>query len=532
MATDYLVPWINSAGGDGSRNSMTVLLGDGATTNWSFNFSGGYINKTDVKAYTYEPTQAVFTAIDLTDPAKWLGPNQIKLTPAVAAGTYLVIYRDTNKAAPLVNFATNSVINEVNLDMMAEQAVYATAEMADRFNAVNASASDATVRSVEALNTANEALDNSTAAQDAAASAVQTSNTANGTANSASSKADTAISTANSARDTANGIDGKAQSALDASAGAVSTANGIDAKAQSALDNSNAAVSTANSASTKADTAISTANTAKSTADGLAASIGTANTNASNAVSTANATSTAMNSLPLGTNLLHNARFQVNQRGKASGTAAAAGYDMSLDRWRIVVSGQAATWAVVNNSYYTVTCPAGGYEQVLEGLDILGGSYYVSWTGTATCEMGAVGSATAVANGSVVTLAAGANIQFRWKSGTLSLPSIVQGTHAQTVQWLTYAQEMHRCQLYWRRVCLDLETYQAPSQNTITTHNFPNMRGAPSVQTLTTPTYGGAVQQPPTVTAQANFVQTTLLATSSGGTLFFVNYHVGLSCDL
>jgi hypothetical protein len=317
MATDYLVPWINSAGGDGSRNSMTVLLGDGATQNWSFNFSGGYINKTDVKAYTYEPTQAVFTAIDLTDPAKWLGPSQIKLAPAVASGTYLVIYRDTDKTQPLVNFATNSVLNEVNLDMMAEQAVFATAEMADRFNAVNASASDATTRSVQAFNTANTALADAQAAQGAAAAAISTANAANSTAGAANTTAGAAVTTANTAKSTADGLAASIATANTNASNAVSTANGINAKAQSALDTAGAASSTASAAST-------TANTAKSTADGLAASIATANTNASAAVSTANAAAAAVGQFS-GRNRIINGDARIDQYGSKTYPAGLSG---------------------------------------------------------------------------------------------------------------------------------------------------------------------------------------------------------------
>lgn len=294
MTVDYLVPWLNASGQGGLRNSMLVAAGDGVTTMYSINFAGGYIDKGNIKAYTFDPVTGNTTPVTITA-GMWTGANQITLTSPVAIGQFIVIYRDTPKGQPLVNFVNGAIMNEPNLDLMAEQSVFIAAEMADRFDLLNDGSTLAIQNSAEALSTANTALAQSASAVDTAAATIST-------ANAAQTAAGQAVTTANTARDTANAIDGKAQSALDASAAAVSTANsasstanGIDGKAQSALDASANAVSTANAASTTAGNAVTTANTAKSTADGLASSISTANTNASNAVSTANGAQTTAN---------------------------------------------------------------------------------------------------------------------------------------------------------------------------------------------------------------------------------------------
>ncbi|NUX98786.1 phage tail fiber domain-containing protein [Paraburkholderia youngii] len=293
MAADYLVPWLKASGQDGLRNSMQVIPGDGVTKTFSFNFAGGYISKDHIKAYVFNPDTGLTTEVTITADM-WTGPSQLTFPTPTPVGQTLVIYRDTPKTQPLVSFANGAILNEPNLDEMAQQAVFATAEMTDRFDTVNDGSSLAIVNSATALNTANAAIA-------ASAAATVVANAATGTANAASSKADAAVNTANTAQSTANdakttaqGIDGKAQSALDTAAnavttanGAVATANGIDAKASSALTQAGQAVTTANSASSKADTAISTANSVSGTAND-------AKTVAAAAQSTANAASAAV----------------------------------------------------------------------------------------------------------------------------------------------------------------------------------------------------------------------------------------------
>ncbi|MCD9228594.1 phage tail fiber protein [Ralstonia pseudosolanacearum] len=236
-----LDPWINSSTGDGYRNSVVALPGDGSKTTFDFNFGGGYIDKSHIKAYTYDTSNGHTQPVPFT----WAGPNTIRVVPAPATGIHVVIYRDTPKSQPLVDFSTNASMTEKNLDLMAQQAIFAAAEMVDRFDSINAGSSEAIERSVTALNTANTALSNSNAATATANSAATSATAAVGTANTASADATNALNTA-------NGIDAKATTALNSSASAVTTAdsasataNGIDAKAQQALDTANVAAANA-----------------------------------------------------------------------------------------------------------------------------------------------------------------------------------------------------------------------------------------------------------------------------------------------
>lgn len=297
MANDQLLPWINSGDQDGNRNSMVSYAGDGTTTEFPFNFAGGQLSLSNVKAYTYDTASGLTNALTLTSDM-FLNDSTLKLPNPIPEGQYLVIYRDTQKTEPLVDYSTNAVMNEENLDKSNKQAIFVAAEMADRFDAINASSADAITRSFTALTTAN-------AAKAAADASTATANAASDDAASAKSQAAAAVSTADAAKTTADGIDAKAQTALDNSSAAVTTANdakttadGIAGTANTALSNSQDAVTTANAASNTANnvasvadqasadasSALSTANTAKSTAQAAQATAGEAQTTANAAV--------------------------------------------------------------------------------------------------------------------------------------------------------------------------------------------------------------------------------------------------------
>lgn len=105
---------------------------DGTTTVWDFSFSGGYLDKAHVKAYT-QSALGVRTVVEITL-GMFLGPYQLEITPALATGNVLVIYRDTPKTAPLVDFADGSGFTEISLDTTAKQAVFIGAEADDAAN--------------------------------------------------------------------------------------------------------------------------------------------------------------------------------------------------------------------------------------------------------------------------------------------------------------------------------------------------------------------------------------------------------------
>ena len=145
-------------------------------------------------------------------------------------------------------------------------------------------------------------------------------------------------------------------------------------------------------------------------------------------------------------NLLINGNPIINQRGYVSGTATSGVNEYTLDRWRVVTSGQSITFTDSAN-VRTVTAPAGGIEQVIEGLNILSGTYVLNWTGTATATV----DGTSVAKGSTVTLTGGTNATVRFIGGTFSLPQLEPGTVATPFERRSYGQELALCQRYYQR---------------------------------------------------------------------------------
>lgn len=143
-------------------------------------------------------------------------------------------------------------------------------------------------------------------------------------------------------------------------------------------------------------------------------------------------------------NLVINGNFSVNQRSYTSGTATTGANQYTLDRWRVVTSGQAATFTTTGAGR-TVTAPSDGIEQVIEGASIGGGTYVVNWTGTASCTVNGVSRV----KGATFTLTAGSNATVRFSSGTVTDVQIEPGEVATAFELRPAAVELMLCQRYY-----------------------------------------------------------------------------------
>lgn len=152
-------------------------------------------------------------------------------------------------------------------------------------------------------------------------------------------------------------------------------------------------------------------------------------------------------------NKIINGNFAINQRGYVSGTATSVANQYTLDRWRVVTSGQNIIFTASSNGNI-VTAPAGGIEQVIESLNIEGGTYTLSWTGTATGEV----NGTIVANGGQVTLPANTNATIKFSSGTVSLVQLEVGSVATPFENRPIGTELALCQRYFQRPAIAVAT--------------------------------------------------------------------------
>jgi len=150
---------------------------------------------------------------------------------------------------------------------------------------------------------------------------------------------------------------------------------------------------------------------------------------------------------PLGyRNKLTNGGFVVNQRGYASGSNVGAANTYTYDRWRVTTSGQALV--IASSTTYPnlnrATAPAGGISQIIEAVDIEGGTYVLSWVGTATATV----NGSAVANGATVALTGNTAATVAFLNGTVERPQLERAAIATAFEMRPLADELARCQRY------------------------------------------------------------------------------------
>lgn len=181
-------------------------------------------------------------------------------------------------------------------------------------------------------------------------------------------------------------------------------------------------------------------------------------------------------------NLLINANGAINQRAYTSGAATTGANQYTLDRWRVVVSGQslAFTAAVPDR---TLTCPAGGIEQVIEGAAIEGGVYTLSWSGTATATVNGVAI---TSGGNTASLPANTNVTIRFSGGTMLNPQFELGTVATPFERRPPQIELALCQRYYEFGRGELQAYNIAGNGTAVRILF-------KVEKRATPTLGYTV---------------------------------------
>jgi hypothetical protein len=183
-------------------------------------------------------------------------------------------------------------------------------------------------------------------------------------------------------------------------------------------------------------------------------------------------------------NRIINAQGVVNQRGYASGTPTTIANQYTLDRWRVVVTGQSLSFSTAN-SVTIFTAPAGGLEQVIEGLNIVSGNYVLSWTQNSGTTIATV-NGTPVLNGGTVTLLGGTDTTIRFTGGTFSLPQFEKNATVTFFEYRPIGTELALCQRYYFREASTIQPgYPFATSNT-SSKNFPvyfpvTMRSIPTV---------------------------------------------------
>lgn len=214
-------------------------------------------------------------------------------------------------------------------------------------------------------------------------------------------------------------------------------------------------------------------------------------------------------------NKIINGNFSINQRGYVSGTATSGANQYTLDRWRVVTSGQNLTFSA-SGTGNIVTAPAGGIEQVIESLNIEGGTYTLSWTGTAT---GSVNGST-VSNGGQATLPANTNATIKFSSGTVSLVQLEAGSVATPFENRPIGTALALCQRYYFAFPASFfrqSMYNSASSRCINNNTLPVEMTA--IPTIVQPTFVYVNASGATVTSvNKNAVRVSWTCTNLGST--------------
>jgi hypothetical protein len=140
--------------------------------------------------------------------------------------------------------------------------------------------------------------------------------------------------------------------------------------------------------------------------------------------------------------------FTINQRGYTSGTSLSSG-SYGHDRWKGGASGGTYTFTQGSTGVNTtITITAGSIIQVIEGANLPeGGTYVLSWTGTA---QGKIGAGSFGASGITGTITAGTNTNIEFNTGTCGNVQLEVGSTATSFDYRPYGTELQLCQRYYQ----------------------------------------------------------------------------------
>lgn len=148
-------------------------------------------------------------------------------------------------------------------------------------------------------------------------------------------------------------------------------------------------------------------------------------------------------------NRIINGGFVINQRGYVTNTALSSGV-YAHDRWK--AGGSGCTYTFTQGSVgvnTTITITSGSLQQIIEGCNMPeGGTYVLSWTGTAQGKInnGSYSSSPVTATG----VTAGANVTIEFNTGTVNNVQVESGSTNTSFDYRDYGRELIMCQRYFQ----------------------------------------------------------------------------------
>lgn len=275
-------------------------------------------------------------------------------------------------------------------------------------------------------------------------------------AKAAANEASTYASNASTSASTAST---KASEASTSATNAATSASTASTKASEASTSATNAATSATNASNSATSASSSATTATNKAQEATDAVATIDaptiirTNAAKTLTAkqtfnAGLDTTAVNGGPLAgfRNKIINGNFNIDQRGVgATVNVSAAVY--GHDRWRGGDNGCAYTVSSLEG-VNTINMTSGSLQQHIEGVNLLSGTYTLSWTGTA---QGRIAGSVYGSSGMTATITGGANIVVEFTNGTLGKVMLERSPVATPFEERPTGIELMLCQRYYQK---------------------------------------------------------------------------------
>jgi hypothetical protein len=196
-------------------------------------------------------------------------------------------------------------------------------------------------------------------------------------------------------------------------------------------------------------------------------------------------------------NLLINADFRINQRVYVSAALASGAY--GHDRWKAGESGGNYTFTQLAHSTQITIAASKSIIQVVEDKNIAGGSYVLSWEGTAQARYGlnsATPSGSYAASPILITgQTAGTVMSVEFNTGTLGKVQLEHGSIATSFENRPIGTELALCQRYCQPIDVGFNGYSIGGINC-----------------------GGAVIFPVPMRAIPTYTANTHASTNAGGT--------------
>ena len=218
-------------------------------------------------------------------------------------------------------------------------------------------------------------------------------------------------------------------------------------------------------------------------------------------------------------NRIINGGFTINQRGYVTNTSLTSG-SYGHDRWKGGASNGTYTFTQASAGVNTtITITAGSIIQVIEGANLPeGGTYVLSWTGTA---QGKIGAGSFGASGITGTITAGTNTNIEFNTGTCGNVQLEVGSTATSFDYRSYGTELALCQRYYQQYNSTGDNaafmaigYCDTSSRAFCTFQFPvYMRTAPSLTVVSATSF--ALYNVPADTVAASSI--SLAGGSSNG---------------